>query len=214
MSSEGRTSKGTGESEMRIIGRCGLTILVAAIGMAFLGASSAMAETSALCKSNESGQPICAAGNQLGELHYVSSEMKILNGLQNVTCESLFKGTAWGLFTNEPVKITGKFTYFNCNGSCEVEQITEGEFKLLKTTATEGVMVGTGVKFKVACLFINCVYTWEGLGVGATSANLPTTAGKWIVTEQELERTPGGTCPMTTKLHMAMESLTDVYIKR
>jgi hypothetical protein len=202
------------EKEMRLIRTFGIAAALVVVATAFLTASAAMAETSALCNSNESGQEVCAAGNQLGKLHYVAPEIKILNELQNVTCESLFEGNAFGLFTNAPVKIVGKFIYTNCNGSCTVVQLTEGELKLLKTTATEGTMTGTGIKVEVACLFIKCVYTWEGLSAGATSANLPTTAGKFLITAQELKKTEGKTCPTTTKLDMLMESLTDVYIKK
>jgi hypothetical protein len=200
------------EKKMRFIQICGLATIAAVLALA-LAVSPASAGTSALCISNEGGEDVCKAGNQLGELHYVDPEVKILTSSQNVTCESLFEGTAFGLF-EEAVKITGTFTYTNCNGSCQVEQLTESEFSLLKTQLNEGTMVSTTAKFKVTCLFINCVYNWENLTVGATAATPPTSKGKLTVSEQVLKTSSGSACPMTSKLHTKLESLTNVYIKK
>jgi hypothetical protein len=203
------------EGKMRFIMRFGPVAVAVAVVIALLAAPSAMAaEGSALCNSGESGQITCADGNQLGELHYESTEMKILSGLQNVTCESLFLGNAFGLFgEGNPVKIEGKFTYTNCNGSCVVEQLGETEFKMAYAGSSTGTMVSTTAKFEVECFFLKCIYNWEGLSVGVTSANVPTTKGKLVVTEQVLKKVSGPTCPMTTKLHLSMESLSNVWVK-
>src|SRR4051794_965020 len=87
--------------------------------MAFVGASSAMAEGStALCKVD---QTPCAAGNLFGTVHEESvGKATLLSSSLNVECNVLFSGTAK---LGNPATVTGGFTYSNCNNSCTVTEL-------------------------------------------------------------------------------------------
>lgn len=191
----------------------GVATLAAMVLMLF-GVSSAMAESTVLCSSDEEGRPNCAAGNVVNAVHYTGT-INVLTSLGNVPCNALFSGTPLGLAS--PLIIHGNFTYSLCPNGCEVikELSTGGLIKLLKTGATNGTFVGEGFEMSVECFLsgISCAYSFVGLGGGMTSANLPTTAGKMTISEQALSKTGGFFCPKTAKLDLTMESLTDVYIK-
>ena len=86
----------------------GFTALAALLAFAFLATSSAMAETTALCKSDESP---CGVGNGTTSLHETSvGNAKLLTSLGTVECSVLFASTSVGT-AGDPQIIEGNFTY-------------------------------------------------------------------------------------------------------
>ena len=201
---------------MKLRKTCLTALLVTAV--ALVGASTAMATSTALCVANESGEDVCKDGNQLGPIHYESvSWIYILatNPTRTIACHSLFTGSSLGLFTSKPTIIDGNFSYSDCTPGCTVAEASgEAQLKLLKTTLTEGSMSGS-LEVSVSCLFsVDCTYKLGTLVIGATSASLPTTTGQWLLSKGALATVGGMTCPMSTTLDMTMESLKDIYIKK
>src|SRR5690242_16926591 len=88
----------------------GLIALIVLMATAFVGANSAMAESTALCKVDENP---CAEGNQIAAVHEVSvGKAKVLSSVGIVECDVLFSGLATMLAN--PVVISGNFTWANC----------------------------------------------------------------------------------------------------
>jgi hypothetical protein len=196
---------------MRLINTIAIPAVVAAI--ALLGAPSAMAESTVLCSNNEGGAQTCAAGNQVGTVHYVGT-VQALTSLGNVACTALFSGTAGVLAS--PLDLHGNFSYSGCTTGCILREGSGSALlKLLKTNATEGTLTGENFVLEIECtLSINCSYSFGTASGRVTSANLPTTAGQMLMTEQALTKTIGFLCPSTAKLDMSLTSLTDVYVKK
>jgi len=159
---------------------------IAAIGaVAFVGASSAMAGTTALCEFNESP---CL--NQVEHVHFVDPAAKLVTLPLTVTCEALFLGDALGLVTSGPVIVHGSFTYSNCNNGCTATDLHGGLLLVLRTATNLGEVKGDGFEVNVHCAgVIECEYDAQGLVGHALGAELPTTAGKVTVSNQEVHRT-------------------------
>src|SRR6478672_6554514 len=79
------------------------------IAMAFLGTSSAMAESTQLCKADESP---CAEGKVIKHVHeetLTGAKAKLLSSLGTVECNLLFLGDTLG--SGSPLVIHGHLTY-------------------------------------------------------------------------------------------------------
>src|SRR5436190_2230106 len=98
----------------------GLVALAALMAMAFVGASSAMAENTTLC-SNDSEES-CTEITHVHEttLAGEANQATLLSSVINVKCDVLFLGDTLG--PGEPLLIHGHFTYSNCNNSCVVTE--------------------------------------------------------------------------------------------
>jgi hypothetical protein len=89
---------------MKSIKLIGLTALAALMAMAFVGASSAMAENTALCKADE--EP-CLFSNQISHVHEVTlagAPATLLSSAGNVTCSALFLGDVLATVTHKVIK--------------------------------------------------------------------------------------------------------------
>jgi hypothetical protein len=97
--------------------------------------------------------------------------------------------------------------------TCTVTEISvDTLIKILRTAINLGEITGNG-EFKVVCAgFISCTYNEEGLVAHGLGAELPTTAGKSVISEKETHKVAGVLCPSTAKLDETSESLADVYI--
>src|SRR5436190_6692057 len=140
----------------------GLAALAALMAMAFVGASSAMATTTALC-SNDSA----SACTEITHVHETTlageaNQATLLSSVINVKCDVLFLGDT--LMTEGPLLIHGHFTYTNCNNSCVVtEESTDALIEVARTAHETASITGEG-EVRVHCgFFINCVYNGEGL---------------------------------------------------
>src|SRR5436189_4158829 len=88
----------------------GLTALAALMAMAFVGASSAMAESTALCTSDEA---TCAEANLVKHIHETSvGKAKLLTSLGTTECETLVLGDVTS--EGSPLVLSVALTYSNC----------------------------------------------------------------------------------------------------
>lgn len=193
---------------MRLIKMFGLTAIAAVAAMAFIGASSASATSTALCTSDAS--LVCAAGNvYTGHIEGLAVNPELLSSITNVTCEhSVILGNALGLVTGgsqvthlELIDFTG-----NCKTSsgtaCTVTTTALGLVDLLKTAPNLGTATSLNSKVKVVCgFFINCTFggTPELHVVGSTlPLNTTSSLGALTANKASLSR-EGGICPSTSE---------------
>jgi hypothetical protein len=206
----------------------GLAAIAAVAAMAFVGASSAMAESTLLCTTDTPAlAPSAAECTQPAEVHYTSvneagasAKATLLNSISNVECNVLILGTVQqGLKTNGPVPITvtkENLQYTNCS-PCTVTTEEGGTILVLKLKSAGlelADVTGDGFKVKVVCLgFIKCIYnaaglSGHGLGPLATGGNGHVTYTKAKVTSES-----GGLCPAEAFLDALFKDLTKTYIR-
>src|SRR5262249_4119350 len=110
------------ENQVKPIKMLGLAALAALLAMAFVGASSAMAESTALCSADIETEEEESAGSiknecEVTHVHETSvGKGKLLSSSLNVECDVLFLGEV--VATGSPLRIEGNFTYSNCNAGC------------------------------------------------------------------------------------------------
>jgi hypothetical protein len=200
--------------DMRPIRTLSLIAPVALVAMAFAGTSAALAETTALCTSDESP---CAAGNLIGHTHLLGKVI-IVTSTGTSTCDVLFLGTVQTDKLGNPLKKTGTTTYSNCTqggSSCTVtEENGPAEYSILKE-GHETASVTQEILIHVVCgVSINCSYSGVGLKGTAKGPLLSTEAnGELKIAEQALTKEAGGfLCPKTSKLTLTTTSLSATYI--
>jgi len=208
---------------MRLIKMLGLAAIAAAMAMAFLGASSAMATNTALCKEdvltkiNEE----CPLAKRIHHVHAVSVSAtgvqglfaKLLTSIVNVECEALFLGDVTSPSDlGNPLTIAGKFTYPTCNAGCISTQISAGATVTILKTAQE---LGE-VKYQAEILeqcgeILHCVYNGVGV-VGHFLGGLTTGAtfgekGHISFLEATKTKVKGLLCPASAKLDALFQIL-------
>jgi len=197
------------ENQVKPIKMLGLAALAALLAMAFVGASSAMAESTVLC-SNDS-ETSCT---EVTHVHETSVGKAKLLSEPTVECDVLFLGdTVAG--TSAPLHIDGKFTYTNCNNSCVVEEVNgPALIQVLRTATDLSAVTGEGL-VKLTCFFgfIKCSYNGEGLeGHGTGPLKSAQTNGSVVIKEQETH-IETGTCPESAFLDITTTPLSKTYIK-
>jgi len=204
------------ENKVKAIKMIGLTALAAPLAMAFVGASSAMAESTSLCSVDENP---CALANQLGSVHEMSvGKAQLLTSVGTFECDVLFSGTIAMKLAN-PLVISGSFAYMSCvlgGSNCTVTEINKpAEIKVLKE-GHETARVTFKYQIHIVCAgFIDCTYNGESLnatGKGPLlSAQVPD--GEASIQEQSLTKVAGGfLCPKTAKLDITTTPLVATYI--
>jgi hypothetical protein len=199
---------------IKIIGLAALTALLA---MAFVGASSAMAEPTALCKADENP---CAEVNVIEHVHETSvGKAVLLSSVGNTECNVLFLGDAATVMSEGTgLGVIGSFTYTNCElggGSCTAkEEKGPAEVTVLKEGHETAKVTGEGLVHLVCSGFIDCSYNGVGLVGKATGPLLSTqTNGEVTLSEQTTNKEAGGfLCPKTGKLDITTTSLVKTYI--
>lgn len=195
----------------------GLAALAALMAMAFVGAFSAMAETTSLCSVDENP---CATANRLGSIHEESvGKARFLTSIGTTECNVLFSGTLSTTLAN-PLVISGNFTYSNCelggssctlteeNGPAELKVLKEGH-EAAKRTLEYLVHLQCGT-------FIDCSYT--GVGLIATvkgpllSAQVPDNGEASLSGQETTKETGGFLCAKTMKLDITTTPLVATYI--
>jgi hypothetical protein len=193
--------------------------MAALASMALVGVSSAMAETTALCKAAES---TCTSGNLIEHVHEVTltgKKAKLLSNLGAIECDVLFLGDVKtnGLIGTS-LLIEGHFKYSSCNLGCTVAEPAGAISKLtVEKVASETAKV-TGVgEIELNCNLINfhCTYNHEGLvatakGANASNAEMPN--GEAFLSEQEMHAVKGAACPSTVKLDINTGPLEKTFI--
>jgi hypothetical protein len=200
---------------VKAIKMIGLTALLALLAMAFVGASSAMAENTALCTADESP---CATINQVGHVHETSvGKAKLLTSLGTTECNVLFLGDISTKLAS-PLVISGTFTYTSCTfggSSCTAtEESGPAEIKVLKEGHETGKVTGEGLVHLVCGSSIDCSYNGTGLAGLAKGPLLSTQAnGSVSLSEQATTKETGGfLCPKSAKLDITTTPLSATYI--
>jgi hypothetical protein len=195
------------ERKVKPIKMLGLVALAALMVMVFAGASSARAETTALCATDVS---VCES--PITHLHGTSVGKIVLLTNPKVECNVLFLGdTVTSL--GAPLLITGAFTYSTCGSSCSVvEENGPSIIKILKE-GHETASVLAALLAHVNCFGINCYYKAEEL-VGTYKGPLLSTQanGEILISEQVLPKEKGILCPTKTKVDVVLTPLGASYL--
>jgi len=197
----------------------GLAVLAALMAMAFVGASSAMAESTALCKADESP---CAEANVITHVHETSvGKAKLLTSFGTTECDVLFLGDATEVMEEgAALGVIGKFTYENCklggSGCTATEENGPAEIEVLKEGHETAKVTGEGLVHLVCGASIDCSY--NGIGLKGTakgpllSAQTPDN-GEVSLSEQVTNKETGGfLCPKTSKLDITTTPLVATYV--
>ena len=221
---------------MKLIKIFGLAAVAALMAMAFVGASSAMAEDTALCKEDTalldgSGNYVttdaCPAGKLVTHVHeetLTGHKAKLLdaNGNVLVECDVLFLGDV--VSTNNlgnPLVILGEvaseggFTYANCGG-CTVEQESAHATIEVLREGHEKAYVKFIIELHQNCVGINCYYNGIGLaseGLGPL-LNTEETNGGVKIENKTVNKVKGLFCPATSKLDLLTTPLEKVYLSK
>jgi hypothetical protein len=219
---------------MKPIKMFGFAGLAALLAMAFVGASSAIAGSTALCSADESP---CKEANQITHVHEATlfgAKARLLASPE-VKCDVLFLGDTFrwwvesgGVRVGETVGlegafsllIVGNFTYSNCEGNCKVEEENgPTEIEVLREASelakvTSGTGVGSGLVHLECPFGVDCYYVGEGLvghGLGPlTSSELN---GSVTLSGQKVtEENPSFFCPDSGKLDITTTPLSATYI--
>jgi len=198
---------------MKPIKMFGLAALAALMALAFVGVSSALAETTALC-----GEPFEAeCAEPLEHVHEETlsgAKAKLLSSVFNIECDVLFLGDTLNGGVGSPLIIHGTFTYSNCNNNCTAtEENGPAEIKVLREGAELAKVTGEGLVHTVCSGFINCRYnhvglTWHSLGALTSSE----TNGSTLLSEQTMNKESGSFCPSTAKLDITTTPLEPLYL--
>jgi hypothetical protein len=180
---------------------------VAAFAMALLGPSTAMGETTALCKADES-----PCNSAVSHVHYLSQDMEVESPEMTYKCDALFLGTVYEL--GAPQAIEGKFTYTNCNGDCSrTEENGPAVLNFLKTG--HELAEGTGESLvHINCPgFFNCNYTLENVTGNIKGPLLSSEKNGEIRFEKTLLTHESGVlCPSEAFLSATFVPLSPTYI--
>lgn len=205
-------------SKARPLNTLGLTALTALVTMALLGTPPAMAQSTTLCKVDES---VCEKGNQVSHVHETTlskSKATLLSNLGNIACDALFLGDTSGGSSGNPLLIKGNFTYTSCElnstEKCTVTEVSAASLiEVLKQSHETAKVTGEG-EVKVKCgLLIDCTFNGEGLAGTAKGPLLSSeTNGSVLLDEQEMHKTAGILCPITAKLDITTTPLSATYI--
>lgn len=203
---------------MKLIRTFGLAVMAAVAAMAFLGASSAMAEPTQLCASHPAADESCS--NPATSVHFVSVDHDgdgdkhalLLTNVLDVECESLVSGTVLGLAS--PQVAHAEVVYSNCLGICDVNTEENGLISGLKEGFELASLTATGYKVHVVCgIVINCTYTAQGL-VGHGEGPLLAGGNGRVTYEEDVVKGTGIACPSVAELDAVFESLTPVYVAK
>jgi hypothetical protein len=198
---------------MKAVKMFGLAVLAALMAMAFVGASSAMAESTALCATDP--EP-CEAVTHVHEESV--GKAKLVTSLGTTECNVLYLGDVKS--AGSPLVLSGGFTYTNCvlgGTSCTAtEENGPSEIKVLREGHETSKVTGEGLVHLVCKnAGIDCSYNGTGLvGTGkgpllSTQANGEVTLIGQITTKE----VGGFLCPKESKLTITTTPLEKTYIK-
>jgi hypothetical protein len=198
---------------MKAIKMIGLVALAALTATAFVGATSAMAESTVLCSVDENP---CAEGNVITHMHGTSvGKTKLLTSFGTVECDVLALGDV--VKKGPPLVLSGTAAFTNCTlggSSCTAtEENGPAETKALKEGHETGSVVGEGLIHLVCGKSIDCSYNGTGLKGLIKGPLLSTQAnGEVTISEQSTNKETGGfLCPKTSKVDATATPLVATY---
>ncbi len=203
--------------------------LLATLVVVSVGASSGVAEGTALCSANETP---CAV-NQVNSLHLVNTagttvDMRLIGGIElTVLCLNLlWQANVLGLAAIQIIHTT-ELNITNCgtnagHNNCTVNTAIElPSFELLSNTPNLGVMQAIDGKMLVRCVIggiivCDCVYSLAGsvVGVeGALHSGASTGHGmfRWLAMAPGLSPEKG-LCAKETQLESLLEPLQHIWV--
>jgi hypothetical protein len=190
----------------------GLAVLTALMAMAFVGAGSAMAESTELCAGDPgTGETAtCPPGEAVLSFHKVSVGKAQLLASPEVQCNVLFESTKVGA-AGAPQVIEGHFTYTNCGCTVKEKSGTTAKINVLREGHETASVTGEA-EIIVACFGIECTYKGTGLKGTGKGPLLSTEAnGEINLLEQEVTG-KGAFCPSKGKLDIKATSLAAAYV--
>jgi len=203
---------------VRLIKMFGLAAIAAVAAMAFVGATSASATSTVLCKEhNASTGLLCPADKWQTHVHATlktGTVGKLLSPISVLCLGVLVENTPLGLATNGPQIIhTLSLTFSGCgtgsgHDNCTVTTEEQPLSHLLKTGLDEGVLLNLTGRTRLVCsnIGINCVYDLEGSEFSAAANHL-------IATETPTTELGGKFfCPDEGFLDGDLEGLLPTYI--
>ena len=200
---------------MRLIKMLGIAALAAVAAMAFLGATSASATNTQLCKTHTG--LTCGAGNGVTSHHMVLTSGtvgKILAAINILCLGILIQATPLGLGNPQSIHANAVegLMFTGCgtgaaHDNCTVTVQEVPLLDLLKTGLDEGILTATSGRTRLQCpgLGLDCVYDLEGMEFSVGGGHL-------TATEIPLSELGGSFfCPDEGFLDGLLEALTDVY---
>jgi hypothetical protein len=213
---------------MKSIKLFGIAALAALATMALFGVSSAMAESTQLCKLDVTGLvgELCPAGEEITTVHEVSvGEGVLLSSAGPVECLVLFEGTTLGL--GAPLVIHGHFKYgtdVTSTHSCELIGTKCTVKELSKDALIEVLKLGHETADVASFLVVEwncgkiftCTYKFNGVkgtAKGPLLSGETPDNGNISVEEQTVEHVEGEGlfCPATAKLDLLTVPLEVIY---
>jgi hypothetical protein len=194
---------------MKLARLIGLICVAAMATLVLVGPSTAMAKTTALCSVEEDP---CEKGNQVKEIKYEANDLTVLTSLMDYVCDSSFSATVSGLGESQTLAVT-EMQYTSCNQGC-TRTVTElGAFKITRTEAELGDVVGSGFKVVVKCgSTINCTYTFDELIGTIQGASLTGDNGHITFEKAEFVNHSGFICPQVALLDALFVASKPVYL--
>jgi hypothetical protein len=189
---------------MRLNRKFGSAALVALMAMAFLGPTSAMGETTALCASDQS-----PCKNTLTHLHATSiGKMKLVGSGLKDECDVLLLANA-ELGLGAPLEGQVEFTYTNCSVCTVVEENGPSEVALLKEGHETAKITLESWLVRLNCASINCRYSTTGEVIGLAKGLLLSAQsnGEASFQEQTVSKESGFFCPSELELNLSVEPL-------
>jgi hypothetical protein len=200
----------------------GFAVTAAIAVMALMGVSSAMAETTALCKEDAvlltgeacPSSPTSKIIKHVHETTLPGHKAILKTSILTVECDVLFLGDVQSPFLGSPLVISGGFTYTNCGGCSASEINGPAEITVLKLGHELADVTGEG-EVLVSCSGLHCVYNGVGLkGHGLGPLLSTETNGDVTLTEQTTNKVSGTFCPATSKLTLTTTPLEPTYISK
>ena len=195
---------------MKRVKTVGSMAVLALFAMALLGPSLAMAEDTALCKSDEE-----TCESPVTHVHYLADDMEVKTSAMDYKCDALFLGDALEEGLGSPLIIHGGFTYTSCNNSCtRTEENGPAILSFLKTGPESAEVITEALVHVVCGISINCSYVFEEvLGIATGPLSSSEANGELDIVEQFLNHESGGIfCPKEGFLTALFVPLSATYI--
>lgn len=194
---------------MKLVKILSLGFVVALASTALVGASSAMAENTALCNVDETP---CSPANQTTAVHYEADNILVHTSSMDYECDALLSATPSALGKPQILTATS-LVYTSCNQGCTRTVKALGTFSVLRTGADSAEIAGNGFEILVQCgAVLNCTYSFKGL-IGKVSGPLLTgDNGHITYTKATLTKIGGTLCPAVATLDALFIALNAVYV--
>jgi hypothetical protein len=194
---------------MKLIKVFMLVGLLTALATALIGTSSAMAESTVLCKVDKSP---CPEASWVKSVHFVAKSVVFEPEEYNYKCEALLTAEALGLGSPEVLDVTS-LQYVNCNQGCTRTAIKLGTLKVLRTGSELASVTGEGGEILVKCSNgIHCVFDLGGTAGTLSGPLLTGGTAHLTYSKALLHKIAGFFCPSEVTLTALFEALEAFYI--